>query len=288
MTGSKTGASRAGRGRARAASAEPALARQTTAAKLVQLLEALAAHDKGIGVRELERETGIDKSAISRLFDQLRDLEVATQTEASGRFGVGPRLFALAATIHGRDTLWLAAEPILRRLVAQFNETCYLATRELDQIMFREKIDCDHTLRYVIDAGERVALHAGAGGRAVLAGLPPEEVDEVLERIELSSLTPRTVTDRDKLRRQSAKDRRRGYSMSTGERVVGGCAIAAPYFRADGVCRGSIVLTCPASRFDTRSAPTIAEAVVAASRQLSARLGHRLAGATRTDSADAP
>jgi IclR family acetate operon transcriptional repressor len=159
--------------------------------------------------------------------------------------------------------------------VAQFNETCYLATRELDQIMFREKIDCGHTLRYVIDAGERVALHAGAGGRAILAGLPPEEVDEVLERIELSSLTPRTITDRDKLRRQAAKDRRRGYSMSTGERVVGGCAIAAPYFRAGGACQGSIVFTCPASRFDTRSAPAIAEAVVAASRRLSTRLGHR-------------
>lgn len=275
MARAKSGAAKAGRGQVHADSAEAPLARQTTAAKLVRLLEALAAYEDGIGVRELERETGIDKSAISRLFDQLSDLDMATRAEVSGRFTVGPRLFALAATIHGRDTLWLAAEPVLRRLVARFNETCYLATRELDQIMFREKIDCDHTLRYVIDPGERVTLHAGAGGRAVLAGMPPDEVDEVLERIELTPLTSRTITDRDKLRRQAAKDRRRGYAMSTGERVVGGCAIAAPYFRADGTCRGSIVFTCPASRFNTRSAPEIAEAVVAAAQQLSRRLGYR-------------
>jgi len=42
---------------------------------------------------------------------------------------VGPRLFALAATIHARDTLWQAAQLVLRALAEQFNETCYLATR---------------------------------------------------------------------------------------------------------------------------------------------------------------
>lgn len=254
--------------------AEERLTRHSTASKLVSLLEALAAHEHGIGVRELARDTGIDKSAVSRLFDQLCDLGVAEQSEVSGRFRAGPRLFALAATIHGRDTMWEAAEPIVRTLAARFDETCYLATRELDQIMFREKVDCDHTVRYVIDVGERSPLHAGAGGRAILAGLSPEEFEEVVERTELVSVTSQTITDADELRRQIREDRSRGYSMSMGERVIGGCAIAAPFFSAGGLCRGSIVLTCPAQRFDVRLAPEIADAVRSASRQLSARLGH--------------
>lgn len=69
--------------------------------------------------------------------------------------------------------------------------------------------------------------------------------------------------------------------MSMGERVIGGCAIAAPFFRPGGTCRGSIVYTCPAQRFDVRSAPEIADAVKQAGRDLSARLGYVEAAAAQ-------
>lgn len=252
--------------------------RQTTAEKLVRLLEALAANENGIGVREVARDAGMDKSAVSRLLDQLTSLGIAAQDPASARFHPGPRLFALGATVHGRDTLWHAAEPILRELAAQFNETCYLATREGFEVVFRDKVDCTHHVRYVIDPGERVQLHAGAGGRAVLAGLGPEELETFLAAAHLPRLTEHTITESAELRRQVGEDRRRGYSVSLGERVVGGSAVAAPYFQAGGSCRGAIVFTCPEVRFDVRRLPEIADAVVDAARRLSQRLGHRAPG----------
>lgn len=261
MSGPEEGASKGGR--------------QSTATKVLKLLEALGTESGGVGVRELAREIGVDKSAVSRLFDQLRELNFAEQDVASGRFRPGPGLFALAAAIHGRDTLWQAAEPILRELSERFNETCYLAVREMDEIIFREKVDCTHTLRYVIDAGDRSPLHAGAGGRAVLLGLPPADVDEIVARTGLTQVTENTITDIDEFHRQLREDRSRGYSMSMGERTVAGCGIAAPYFRADGTCGGSILFTCPAVRFDIRRAPEIADAVTNASAALSKRLGYR-------------
>lgn len=246
---------------------------RSAAEKAVLVLEALAAQD-AIGVREAARTNGMDKSAVSRLLEQFAHLGLAERDPTSGRFRAGPRLFALGASVHGRDSLWQAAEPIVRRLSSRFNETCYLAAREGDEVVFRDKIDCDHHVRYVIDSGERGRLHAGAGGRAVLAGLPPDELAQVLDRIELLPLTGHTLTDRDALHRVVEEDRRRGYSLSVGERIVGGAAVAAPYFVASGGCRGSIVYTCPDVRFDIVRVGEIAEAVVAAARALSARLGH--------------
>jgi IclR family acetate operon transcriptional repressor len=250
-------------------------ARYGTAEKVVRLLELLAASRDGVGVREVSRETGMDKSAVSRLLDRLAQLTVAQQAPASGRYYAGPRLFALGATVHARDTLWQAAEPILRSLVARFNETCYLAIREGRDVVFREKVDCDHYLRYVIDAGERMPLHAGAGGRAVLAGVPPAEFERILAAMALPQLTPNTITDPAELRRQASEDRRRGYSVSMGERVPEGSAVAAPFLLPDGSCGGAVVLTCPAIRFDVRRVPEIADAVVAAGRSLSSRIGYK-------------
>ncbi len=188
--------------------------RHSTVAKVVTLLEAMAAREEGISVRELGREAGIDKSAISRLFEQLVELGVAEQDEFSGRFRVGPALFSLAATIHGHDTLWRAAEPILRELATAFNETCYLAVRDGDEIIFRDKVDCTHKVRYVIDPGERAPLHAGAGGRAVLMALSDDEVHEILKRTGLPAVTPRTVTDPDKLFALLHADRKRRAAAS--------------------------------------------------------------------------
>lgn len=249
--------------------------RAGTALKVVQLLELLAARGDGIGVREVSRDTGMDKSAVSRLLDQLTELGMAGQSPVTGRYHAGPRLFALGATVHARDTLWQAAEPILRSLVARFNETCYLAIRDGDCVVFRDKVDCDHYIRYVIDADERSPLHAGAGGRAVLAGMPEAECEAVLARLTLTRLTANTITDRSELRRQVTEDRHRGYSISLGERVPEGSAIASPFHLPDGSCGGAVVLTCPAVRFDVRRAPEIADAVLGAGRGLSARVGYR-------------
>lgn len=247
--------------------------RHNTADKVIMLLRALAARPEGIGVRELSRELGIDKSAVSRLFEQLGDLGIATQDEFSGRFRVGPGLFALAATIHSRDTLWQAAEPIIRNLATTFNETCYLAVREGDEIIFRDKVDSTHNVRYVIDPGERAPLYAGAGGRAVLMTLTDAEIRATLGRTGIHAITPQTITDVDQLVEQAHGDQARGYAVSHGERVVSGGAIAAPFFDASGACRGSIVFTCPSQRFDATEEPDIAAAVIAAGTQLSERLG---------------
>lgn len=249
--------------------------RQNTASKVIMLLHALAARPEGIGVRKLSRELGIDKSAVSRLFEQLVELGVASQDEYSGRFQVGPGLFALAATIHSRDTLWQAAQPIIHDLATAFNETCYLAVREGDQIVFREKVDTTHNIRYVIDAGEQAPLYAGAGGRAVLSTMSDAEIRALIKRTGLHAVTPNTITSIDDLLAQAHQDNHRGYSASHGERVVSGAAIAAPYFDADGACRGAIVFTCPAQRFNPDQEPDIAAAVVAAGRQLTKRLGFR-------------
>jgi len=254
-------------------SVAPGSSRASTAEKVIRLLELLAAGPEGIGVREVSRETGIDKSVVSRLLDQLTQLGAARQNQVTGRYHAGPRLFALGATAHARDSLWQAAEPILRSLVSRFNETCYLAIRESEYVVFRDKVDCDHHVRYVLDAGERSPLHAGAGGRAVMAGMPREDCERLVSMLELTRLTANTITDPVELLRQVAEDRSRGYSVSMGERVPEGSAVAAPFYLPDGSCGGAIVYTCPAVRFDARRLPEVADAVVGAGRSLSSRLG---------------
>lgn len=248
---------------------------KSVVSKIIPILEAVASAEDGIGVREISRRTGIDKSAVSRLLRQFEELGVVDQSDASGRFMVGPRLEAIGSMMRDRHSVWLHAEPILRRLSEQFDETCYLVVRDGQQARFRERIDSKQTIRYVIDEDEVSPLHAGAAGRAILAGMPDAEVEAYLASTSLERVTPRTVTAKAKIRDLADLDRGRGYTISMGERVEGGVGVAAPFFRADGYCMGAILWTCPSLRRTDDVVESAAVAVTTAARDLSSRLGHR-------------
>ena len=265
--------------RARPESAEvETLAASSTTGRLVRVLEALAVAPDGLGIRDTSRRTGLDKSALSRLLIQLEALEMVAKDEAQGRYHVGPRLFALSSALVARDSLSRAARPSLESLVRRFDETCYLATRHPDTFRFTTKVECNRPFRYVIELGSTAHLHAGAAGRAILSGMPEDEAREVLRTTELEQLTDRTITDVERLLELVTQDRVRGWSFSHGERIEGATALAAPFFDAEGVCRGSVVFTRPAMRHTDDDLPVVAAAVMEAATELSRRLGWSLTG----------
>ncbi|MGH2401330.1 MAG: IclR family transcriptional regulator [Candidatus Limnocylindria bacterium] len=253
---------------------EPPSGAMGSVARVVRLLEAVATSDANAGVRALARQSGIDKSAVSRLLRQLTELDVLEPSDVAGRYHIGPRFFALARAVANRDDLGRAAQPILERLVATYNETSYMAVRERDEVFFREKVECDQPIRYVIDERRPSPIHAGSAGRAILSALSDEEFEETLERLSLDPVTPHTITDRAELRRRRAEDRQRGFTVSVAERSVGGCGVAAPFLGSDGRCLGSLVITMPQIRFFPASIDVWGAAMVRAADELSRRLGH--------------
>lgn len=244
------------------------------ATKLITLIEAVAAAEHGISVREVARDTGIDKSTVSRIFNQLQSLDIVEQSPITGRFEVGRRLSSLGEVLHTHNSLWGLAEPIVRELVTRFDETCYFIAREGNQARFQERIDCRQAIRYVIEPGQVSPLYAGAAGRAILSGMPPADAMRYLESIQLSAITQQTVTNRSRLEKLVEEDRAHGYSVSDGERVAGGHGVGSPVFRADGYCVGAILWTCPSSRFNESRVAEFGEAVRASSLELSRRLGY--------------
>ena len=71
-------------------------------------------------------------------------------------------------------------------------------------------------------------LHCSTTGRAILAHLPPDESDALLETIDLSPFTPNTITSKAELIADLQRVRKRGYSEDREEYAQGIQAIGAP------------------------------------------------------------
>ncbi|MGI9607183.1 MAG: IclR family transcriptional regulator [Acidimicrobiales bacterium] len=235
------------------------------------VVEALVEAGEPVGPRALARTTGIDRSAVGRLLQQLESLEILTSSD--GQYEPGPRLFMIGRTLSSLDTLPTAAGAVLSSLVGEYDETSYVCVLHGHSAVFTFEFQSSKPLRYVVDLGRPIPLHAGAAGRAILLGLPEAEARSLLTSTQLTPLTEHTLTTADELLDRRSADLDHGYAVSRGERVEGGVAVAAPFYDNTNRCQGSIVLTCPLSRFEGYDENAIGEAVRESAAVLSARLG---------------
>jgi DNA-binding IclR family transcriptional regulator len=241
--------------------------------RVATLLELVGRREGGIGVREAERATGIDRSAVSRIFGQLERLGWVEQADDRGTYTAGPAMFAVAAAVRQRDSLWRAAGPLLQALTGRFNETTYLAVRRGHRVIFQDKVECSQPIRYVIELNEPFPLTTGAAGRSILSALPRGEAGEVIAN-GLTAYTPMSITDPGQYRVQLDQDARLGYAYSQSGWVARGASVGSPFFDASGTCTGAITLSAPADRLTPEAVRDIGPAVRDAARQLSRRLGY--------------
>jgi IclR family acetate operon transcriptional repressor len=85
-------------------------------------------------------------------------------------------------------------------------------------------------------------LHATAAGKCYLAHQPEEGVAEYIDA-GLEALTSNTITCPDRLRRELAAVRARGYAVSREESVLGVCGIAVPVIGAGGTVSSCLSLS---------------------------------------------
>ncbi|MFD1588275.1 IclR family transcriptional regulator [Halorientalis brevis] len=161
---------------------------------------------------------------------------------------------------HRLDVFTAAAEE-LETVAEETREHVTLMIEENGQgvlIAIQEGADAVSLFAY---PGARMPLHATAPGKAILAYLPPERVEEILDDHGLVAVTNRTITDREVLFDQLGSIREQGYAVDDGERIAGMVCIAAPVLdKADDV-QASVCVCGPRSRIDEQRQEQIAEVV---------------------------
>lgn len=238
--------------------------------RIIRVIEAVVDAAEPVGPRGLARSVGIDRSAVGRILQQLGDMDVLERRPEG--YVPGPRLVGMSRVLAARDNLPVAIGPVLGALVDRFDETCYLCAFHGDVAVFTHEIQSSKPLRFVVELGRPVPLHAGAAGRAILSALEPDTVRTLIGEGPLPAITASSITDVDVVLAMAATDRKRGYTVSKEERVLGGAAVAAPFFDHLGRCQGSVVFTAPLSRLDDSQVAEVGAAVSEAARALSERL----------------
>ena len=233
------------------------------------ILERMADAGGEVTLTELVRRTGLPMPTIHRVMRTLVDRGYVRQAP-SRRYALAPRLIRLGEGASRLLNVW--ARPHLEQLVDALGETANLALLDGDQVVYVAQAPSRHSLRSFTEVGRRVLPHCTGVGKALLAQLDPAEARAIVLRTGMPAQTPRTITDPDRLLRELARVRRRGYATDTGEQEVGVLCVAVPVPGAPA--RTAISISGPEARL---TQPTVERAVPLlqdVARRLSAELSY--------------
>ncbi|MFC7231646.1 IclR family transcriptional regulator [Saliphagus sp. GCM10025308] len=101
-----------------------------------------------------------------------------------------------------------------------------------------------------VPIGEFTEMHWTGLGKCLLAYLPQQRREQIIDESELPRSTANTITDPDELRRELKQIREQGYAIEDEERREGIRGVEVPILTPDDEILGSIGLTGPVNRFD--------------------------------------
>jgi DNA-binding IclR family transcriptional regulator len=242
--------------------------------KAIEILLLLSRESEPMGVREVARRLRMSPPTVHRLLATLVSYDLVQQAEGGSDYRLGLACLDLGRAALGGTEVVQAAPPIAERLRDETKETVTVQISVAgDQVCVFEAEGL-HELRRRVGVGRRLPLHAGASGRAILAFLPPADIERYLKG-PLRKLAPETVTDPARLREALEETRARGYTTSHQETVVGVAGASVPIFGADGRVAGSISVSGPEARLASELESTVVPLLIEAGRALSRKLGYR-------------
>jgi DNA-binding IclR family transcriptional regulator len=206
-----------------------------TADRAFQVLDAVARRGAST-MAELVRETGLERRILGRLVGSLVKAGVVDRAEPDGRYELGSRLVELAAIAERRNGLLARARPVLDELLQTVEATTVLHRVHSDHIAPMLVLTPTDVLSVGYPMGRRIALHEGIG-RAALAWLPADRVDEVL--------TTLSEDRRAAVEEGVAEVRRTGVALSLGEVVRGVAAVGAAVRNALGTPLAVVAVVAP-------------------------------------------
>lgn len=214
-----------------------------------QIMEALQDLD-GAGVTELASHLDLAKSTIH---NHLRTLEHYHYIIRDGNeYRLSLKFLNHGGYVRNRDDRFNLIKQTVRDVADETDELCQFVTEEhgIGVFVFRE--EGEQAVNTQTRTGSRVHLHHTTAGKAILASLPDERVEAIIEQRGLPGKTEHTLSTREEVFDELTDIRDQGYAFDKDEHIRGLNALGVP-IRDESTVLGAISIATPQHRLRSKS-----------------------------------
>ncbi|MFC7216092.1 IclR family transcriptional regulator [Saliphagus sp. GCM10025334] len=218
--------------------------RVKTSDTVFEIIESLQQMD-GATLAELAQELDFAKSTLHSHLATLKDKEYIVKR--NGEYTLSLKFLHHGMFAKNHHEISRVGQPVIENLANETGEVAWILVEEHGRAVYLNKAMGENAIQTHASVGGRAYLHHLATGKAIMAYLPEERVEEIIGRHGLPSLTPNTLTDLDDLRDEFEQIREEGVALNDRETVKGLRAIGAPVLD-DVTIRGAVCVSGPANR----------------------------------------
>ena len=243
-------------------------------ARMMKLLDVLAAHPEPLGLKQVAQYTGLHPSTAHRILSAMSADRIVDRVEP-GSYRLGMHLLELGNLVKSRINVREMALPVMRELHAQIGETVNLSVRHDDEIVYVERTSSGRSaMRVVHVIGARAALHITAAGKLFLLEEGFAKLREYAKRTGLAAHTRNTLTGLPALERELERIQRQGWATDAEEAELGVRCVAAAVRDDAGLLIAALSISSPAERMKATWGPLVKESA----ERIGLAIGHRRDG----------
>jgi len=241
--------------------------------KALDILETLATQNKGFNLTQLAKKLDLANSTTHRVLDTLRRQGYVEQNPESQKYSLSIKILQLSSMLLGQMDVREKALPILEEVAKKTGESVRLAILSDSEVVYIECVESSQTLQVRGFIGKKVFIHTSAVGKVLLAYLPEERIDRIINNRGLPRCTKYTITDPHKLKEHLRKVRQQGFAIDNEEGTIGSRCISAPIFNYSGKIIAAVSIAGPSLRITPEHFDRLVRIVKEASREISYKTG---------------
>ena len=218
-------------------------------AKGLRVIEAFGADKPRLSITEAATASELDRATTRRV---LLTLHREGYADYDGKFfTLTPRVLRLGVAALSSLPLSQVVQPWLEQLSEQIGHSCSVALLDEGEIVYIARAAQKRVMSIGLMPGSRLPAASTSMGRVLLAALPREEVQTVVETLDLTPRTRFSLTDPADIMAKIDAARSNGYAIIDQEIEIGLRSIAVPLF--DG--HGRVVAALNTGMAATHAAP---------------------------------
>jgi DNA-binding IclR family transcriptional regulator len=203
--------------------------RDSVLVRVSQIVDAFDPATPILSLGKLTERTGLPKSTVYRLIEQLVDLRWLERSASGYRLGF--KFFELGGLVAMRNRLRTCAVPHLQDLRTAAGQSVHLGVLDGLDVIILAKI-WSHGASIPTWDGGRMPAYCTATGKVLLAFAGEEAIESTIER-GLRRRTSGTIVNPNVFRQTLATIRANGYATESEENVRGLCCVAVPLLHGE-------------------------------------------------------
>lgn len=231
--------------------------------RALAVLSSFVAHPEQ-GISEIAERTDLSPSTVHRIVRALVSARYLAQAPDTDRYRYGPEAVVLGRS--AREGLGFnVAKPLLEQLGGETGESINMGILDGHEVVVVMRVESVQPLRFDQPIGSRIKPHGSSMGKSLMAFSDGSNGP----KIELTKITPMTITTKKALKAELETVRERGYAFDHEESIPGVSCVGAPILDGNGNAIAAVAIQGPTVRMTTERMHILARRLVVATAEIS-------------------